>query len=243
MAGKLLAFAPSKGGVGKTTMATECSVRALLNGYSTILIDSDPQQHALSWGACRAEKEAEGMRIPQLPVAAATRAPGTATKAALHQHLATLRRAADAYDLVFVDLGGADSFELRATVQVANLVVVPIIPSNFNGWGYERLYNSLEESRTLNPSVRVLGVLNMLSTHSVGGPREEAEARGALAESFVEEEGYRLADAGLRARTVYRRHREDGLCLGELSGNAFDSKADAEAQAVFKETLSYAQSP
>ena len=51
---KTVLVASSKGGVGKTTLATHLAAQAALAGEATVLIDADPQQSSTRWAERRA---------------------------------------------------------------------------------------------------------------------------------------------------------------------------------------------
>ena len=46
---KTIAFHLQKGGVGKTTISGTLACQSAIDGYSTLLIDVDPQGNASSW--------------------------------------------------------------------------------------------------------------------------------------------------------------------------------------------------
>ncbi|NLA68108.1 MAG: ParA family protein, partial [Gammaproteobacteria bacterium] len=66
---KTVLVASSKGGAGKTTIATHLAAQAAVDGLRTAIIDADPQQSSTRWAERRA-----GMDSAVLPVAGATRA-------------------------------------------------------------------------------------------------------------------------------------------------------------------------
>lgn len=47
---KTLAILSRKGGTGKTTLATNLAVAAVMAGHTTVLLDLDPQSSAAKWG-------------------------------------------------------------------------------------------------------------------------------------------------------------------------------------------------
>ena len=44
-----------KGGTGKSTLAIQLAVAALLDGHTVIIIDLDPQESAVMWGQIRGD--------------------------------------------------------------------------------------------------------------------------------------------------------------------------------------------
>ena len=54
---KTVVVASSKGGVGKTTLATHLAAQSALSGRRTVLVDADPQGSSTRWCERRAELE------------------------------------------------------------------------------------------------------------------------------------------------------------------------------------------
>ena len=150
--------------------------------------------------------------------------------------VAAINDAKKRYELLVIDVGGFDSVEMRTVLQGAVAVVAPIVPSQWNVAAWRRFRSIIETARITNPGMSVLGVINQVSTHPVLGPREEADSREFLEPHFAAEE-YRLADAVLRTRSVWRTRREDGLTLAELSGPARDAKAHAEMSQLYQAVI------
>ena len=110
---KTVLVASSKGGAGKTTIATHLAAHAALEGRRTALIDADPQQSSTRWAERRAELESA-----VLPVAGARRA-----KAAWKSLPEDTQR-------VVVDApAGAMAEDLAVWLEHADAVVVPVQPS------------------------------------------------------------------------------------------------------------------
>src|SRR3546814_12128769 len=51
---KTILVASSKGGAGKTTIATHLAAQAALSGKRTVLVDADPQRSSTRWAERRA---------------------------------------------------------------------------------------------------------------------------------------------------------------------------------------------
>lgn len=101
----------SKGGVGKTTIATHLAADAAVSGLRTVLVDADPQGSATRWCERRA-----GMASAVLPV------DGT--------RKAWRKRVPDDAQRVVVDApAGAMADDLEEFLDAADAMLVPMQPS------------------------------------------------------------------------------------------------------------------
>jgi chromosome partitioning protein len=108
---KTILVASSKGGVGKTTIATHLAAQAALDGRRTVLVDADPQGSSTRWAQRRA-----GLDSAVLPL--------DGTGAGWRRQLP-----ADS-ELVVVDAAaGAMAGDLGSFLDRADAVVVPVLPS------------------------------------------------------------------------------------------------------------------
>jgi chromosome partitioning protein len=107
--------ASSKGGVGKTTIATHLAAQAALDGLRTALVDADPQRSSTRW----AEKRA-GLEAAVLPL------DGTRRKG--------WRKALpDDTQRVVVDApAGAMAEDLEPFLEHVDAVIVPVQPSTLD---------------------------------------------------------------------------------------------------------------
>jgi chromosome partitioning protein len=122
---KTILVASSKGGAGKTTLATNLAAWLALDGKRTVLVDADPQASATRWAERRAELESAVLPLD-----------GTRKgwKSALPE---------DA-DYVVVDgRAGAMAEELEAFVERADAIVVPVLPSGLDIEATVAFLNSL----------------------------------------------------------------------------------------------------
>lgn len=60
---KTFVVAGSKGGVGKTTIATNLAAQAALRGVRTVLADADPQKSSTRWTERRADLDSQVLSI------------------------------------------------------------------------------------------------------------------------------------------------------------------------------------
>ena len=101
----------SKGGVGKTTIATQLAANAALSGLRTVLVDADPQGSATRWCERRA-----GLASAVLPL--------DGTRKSWRKRIPE-----DAQRLIVDAPAGAMADDLEEVLEMADAVVVPVQPS------------------------------------------------------------------------------------------------------------------
>lgn len=111
---KTVLVASSKGGVGKTTIATHLAAHAALEGLRTVLVDADPQHSSTRWAERRAELESAVLPLD-----------GTKKSWARHVPEDTQRIVIDAP-------AGATVDSLEGFLEDAECLVVPVLPSTLD---------------------------------------------------------------------------------------------------------------
>ncbi len=111
---KTVLVASSKGGVGKTTIATHLAAQAALDGHRTVLIDADPQRSSTRWAERRSDLETAVLPID-----------GTRRN---WQKLVP-----DDVQRTVIDApAGATVDSLESFLEYADTLVVPILPSTLD---------------------------------------------------------------------------------------------------------------
>jgi chromosome partitioning protein len=164
-----------KGGVGKSTTAIHFAACAAAEGKAVIVIDADEEKSAVRWATHAA------LPFEVLP----------ANRNALAQQVRALQ-AADPNRIVIIDSAPNNREMLTRAGMVANVVVVPVVPT---GLDIDRLAPTLELLRDIEATRGELDVAILL-TRWAGRKRLAREALEALG-------SYPVLDAKIRALTAY----------------------------------------
>jgi chromosome partitioning protein len=163
-----IAFLNQKGGVGKTTLATNVAGQLAILGNSVILIDSDPQASALDWSAAR-------QRQALFPVVGVP-------KPSVHKDLGAI---ADGYDYVVLDSPPRQDALVKSVMLAADLLVIPVQPSPYDVWAAEETVKLVEEATVLKDSLKSRDVGEALDRYPVPTLATHIHQRVSFAESAL----------------------------------------------------------
>jgi chromosome partitioning protein len=181
--------ANTKGGCGKTTIATHLAAAFAGAGHRTALADADRQHSALEWTRLR---------------------PGTAAPITALDWVDDLTSPARGTERLVIDGAAAmrkkHVFEL---VRQADVIIVPVLPSAFDQGSTAAFLESLKELKSIRKNKKPVGILRNRIR-----PRTRAAVRLLRFLDKVEHEDL----GGLPDRTVYNEVAADGLSIFDLPG-------------------------
>jgi chromosome partitioning protein len=190
---KRIMVANSKGGCGKTTLATNLATFFANSGKATAMVDHDPQASSTYWLKMRPEKVA-----PIAGIAAFTQ-PGSRETRSFHNRLPR------GIQRVVLDtpaaLSGTELYHHASNVE---LIVVPILPSPMDIHATE---NFIHEIKLREDSAQILIVANRIRRNTVMFARLNA---------FLQELGLPRVTY-IRDSQLYTRTAEQGLGICDIA--------------------------
>lgn len=223
----ILSIATRKGGSGKSTIATNLAALRKCRGHDVSLVDTDDQQSSAMWGATRAQDD----NNPYIPILCST---GKGVGAAINAH-------AKKYNDIIIDVPGRDADELRTSILVSDVIALPLRPSNFDIWAFEKDLAMVNEAKITKDSVnmkfRSFIFFNGVHTHPSARAKELESLKAFLSEyeAEIKEIGIELYPHYVGNRGAYNRAVEGGLSVHEFSGKTnSDEHARHEIEQLYK---------
>jgi chromosome partitioning protein len=204
----IIAVVNQKGGTGKTTVATNLAVLFAGQTREVLLVDADPQGSALEW-----QRDRPG-QLPQVSVVGLP-APN------LHREIPRLQAK---YPVILIDGGGRVTATARATVAVADFLLVPTMASIPDARSTQHFFQDVvEEVASIKGRVSGAILFTMVKTGTVFN----VSGQGSMKDL-----GYPVLETTLSHRITYQEAFAHGMGVREYDPR---SKAAEEVQALFRE--------
>jgi chromosome partitioning protein len=199
MPAKIIAVANQKGGSGKTTVSMQLAGAIARRGNKVLVVDADPQGTATRWAASAEDEHPFPASVVGL----------SAASAKVHREV---KKFIDDYDYIIIDCPpAADSPVPQSALLIADLVLVPLIPSPLDMWAAVGIRQVIANVSDLNEGLKSRLVLN------------QCQPNTTLTQETLEvlpEFGIELANAQLRHRQVYRQSAVFGQTVHDFGGKA-----------------------
>ncbi|MDP2560582.1 AAA family ATPase [Psychrobium sp. 1_MG-2023] len=203
-----------KGGSGKSCLAQNIAVYlASIKKASVLMVDCDPQRTTSDWIQARNSDES----LPQINC--------IQLYGKIRNDLISLERN---YDFLLIDCGGQDNLALRASMSVADHVLIPLRPKRRDIKTVPHMEDVLSTCKMVNPKMNASFVM----TQCPSLPNQAG--RILEAKEVCKSYGINVLDAITYSRNIYDDSEEDGKSVLELDPQG---KAGNEIIAIAEEML------
>jgi len=185
----IVTVAHQKGGVGKSTIATNLAVEMQIP-----IIDLDSQHSCYLFSLLREEEQGKTLQVftPE-------------TVEEIKQILENMDP-----NKVIIDSGGYDNDLNRFALLISDVVITPVSPSQIEVFGLLKFAEIVEEAKKHNPSLMIHVLINNADPRCTGENRKLRQ--------FIEESGsFELLKTKLHRRADYRRAYSEGLSVCEFN--------------------------
>lgn len=172
---KIVAIANEKGGVGKTTGAITISDVLSKLGYSTLLVDNDPQGNStfsILGDKNNLESDVRNIynkkSVAPMPIREKLHLLGANKQLGkeldrgfeiVYDFAETLDKYRETYDYIIIDCVPSTSYFLTASLLAADYVLIPIIPEPYAVDGLNEVLDTIRKFQRprFNPNLKILG--------------------------------------------------------------------------------------
>ena len=207
MGSKIIAVVNQKGGAGKTTLSMQLAGSFSLRGNRVLVVDADPQGTATRWAASADDQLVFPASVVGL----------SAANSKVHREV---KKFINDYQLIIIDCPpAADSLVPQSALLVADLALVPIIPSPLDMWATVGIREVIRNVETLNEDLKARLVLNQCQPNTT-------LAKEAL--EVLPEFGIELCKTYIQSRQAYRQSAVFGQTVHEFGSKAKEAIDEIE---------------
>lgn len=187
---RIFTIANRKGGVGKTTLATNVAVNLSRKG-KVLLVDGDEQKSAFKWNEYRQDK------LPSVFV--------------LDNLIDTLEPLNDQYEYIIIDVAGRDSQIFREALLISDNLIIPTQASLIDLEVLEYVSEKIAQAHDNNPDLVSYVVINKAPTNYRNTESEQAQAFIGQFDNLM------LLNTIIHDRKAFRDAFVESLSVSEMS--------------------------
>src|SRR5215211_7220713 len=207
MPAKIISVVNQKGGSGKTTLSMQLAGALARRGNKVLVVDADPQGTATRWAASADEKP-----FPASVVGL------SAASTKVHREV---KKFVDDYQYIIIDCPpAADSPVPQSALLVADLALVPIIPSPLDMWAAVGIREVIGNVADINEGLKSKLVINQCQPNTT-------LTKDAL--EVLPEFGIELCNTYMHQRQVYRQSAVFGQTVHDFGSKAAAAVTEIEA--------------
>lgn len=208
MTAKIITVCNQKGGSGKTTLSMHLAGTLARRKNKVLVVDADPQGTATRWAASADDDKPFPASVVGL----------SAASEKVHREV---KKFIENYDFIIIDCPpAADSPVPQSALLIADLALVPIIPSPLDLWASVGIRKVIENVGDINETLKARLVVN------------QCQPKTNLAKEALEvlpEFGIAVCKNYLRQRTAYRQSAVFGQTVQDFGSKASDAITEVEA--------------
>ena len=205
---RIIALVNQKGGPGKTTLTMHLAGALARRGEKVLIVDADPQATATRWAASAPD---------ETPFPAAVAGLGSIEQR-LHREI---RKFIGDYDYLIIDCPpSADSPISQSALLVADLALVPVIPSPPDLWAGVAIRQTLQSVEAVNEDLKARVVINQ---------RKRGTRLAGKTLELLPKYGIPILKTQIGDREAFRHAAAAGLTAGDLGPRAAQAAADIDA--------------
>ena len=146
-----------------------------------------------------------------------------------------IQNLSEKYETIVVDTGGRDSNEMRQALAVADLVVIPVFPSDLDIAVLNKMISLFQQSQAFNSNSKAMIVISKAS------PNPFLNKKIKDLQEYISEkelESLYLLDSILYEREAYRNALSNGMGVAEFCNKSHNAFKDFDN--FTKEIIKYA---
>jgi chromosome partitioning protein len=207
MTAKIIAVVNQKGGSGKTTLSMQLAGALARRGDRVLVVDADPQATATRWAASADDDKPFPASVVGL----------SAASAKVHREV---KKFIGDYKYIIIDCPpAADSPVPQSALLIADLALVPLIPSPLDMWAAVGIRQVIENVSDINETLQARLIVNQCQPNT-------NLAKEAL--EVLPEFGIELCKTYMHQRQVYRQSAVFGQTVHDFGSKAAEAVTEIE---------------